>query len=283
MKNRRALERNGKVNSIFDILFLVPIFLGGILLLFVLFFFFVLIFYGNKTEVEWYGKDYYLQQEITMMGEEGYNLFYQIDGEKELLLPQVYGYQKKGTFIYFAAVQGYAVINLKDGTSDVIVRAKDIELIKNPVISYHTSLLMLDEDAQEILTSLPHKITAYFFDKDRAETVGDGRFQCMYLYDEHDRGSYSLEAYEPYVNSWHDTLLPFLNGYRVEKKTQIMYVTSSYGYAIVDGPSGTCRIYFTDPELAEKDYQKDIYVLNSFEDFTPEEQEMLRKVEKEGL
>ena len=142
---------------------------------------------------------------------------------------------------------------------------------------------MLDEDAQEILTSLPHKITAYFLDKDCAETVGDGRFQCMYLYDEHDRGSYSLEAYEPYVNSWHDTLLPFLNGYRVAKKTQMMYVTSSYGYAIVDGPSGTCRIYFTDPELAEKDYQKDIYVLNSFEDFTPEEQEMLRKVEKEGL
>ena len=249
----------------------------------ILIFLFGLILYWEHPNVEWYGKDYYLQQQVCGVWEKEHNLFYQINGEKELLLPQVYGYKKEGTFIYLAAVQGYAVINLKDGTADVIVRAKDIPQIKNPIISYHTSLLMLDESAQKILVGLPHRIIAYFFDKDRSKTVGDGRFQCMYLYDMEDNGSYSLEAYEPYINSWHDTLLPSLNSYRIEKKAQLMYATSPHGYAIVDGLSGTCRIYFTDPELAAKEYQKDIHVLDSFEDFTPEEQAMLRKVEEEGL
>ncbi|MCI8335643.1 MAG: hypothetical protein HFI72_00545 [Peptococcaceae bacterium] len=261
-----------------------PVVLLGIFFLsFILLGIFGLILYWDHPNVEWYGKDYYLQQQVCGVWEKEHNLFYQINGEKELLLPQVYGYKKDGSFVYIAAVQGYAVINLKDGTSDVIVRAKDIPQIKNPTISYHTSLLMLDESTQKILTSLPHRITAYFFDKDSNKTVGDGRFQCMYFYDEDSSGSYSLEAYKPYINSWYDTLLPHLNGYRMEKRTQIMYATSPHGYAIVDGPSGTCRVYFTDPELAEQDYQKDIYVLDSFEDFTPEEQELLRKVEEEGL
>ena len=64
---------------------------------------------------------------------------------------------------------------------------------------------------------------------------------------------------------------------------QKFYATAPQGYAIVDGLAGTCRVYFTDQELAEKEYQKDIYVLDSFEDFTPEEQEILRQVEKDGL
>ena len=64
---------------------------------------------------------------------------------------------------------------------------------------------------------------------------------------------------------------------------QEFYATSPYGYAIVDGLRGTCRVYFTNQELAGKEYQKDIYVLDSFEDFTPEEQEILRQVEKDGL
>ena len=73
-----------------------------------------------------------------------------------------------------------------------------------------------------------------------------------------------------------------LTGFQ-EKNNGRYYITSPQGYAIVDGPSGACRIYFTDPELAAKDYQKDIYVLDNFEDFTLEEQAMLRKVEQDGL
>lgn len=180
-------------------------------------------------------------------------------------------------------MSGYGVVNLKDGSAEIFLQSKQIEQIKSTFINYHDDLSFFDEEIQEKLVTLPHELIAYFWDKDRGETVGDGRFQCMYLYDMDDNGSYSLEAYGPYVNSWHDTLLPHLNGYCIEKKSQIMYVTSPQGYAIVDGPSGTCRIYFTDSELAEKDYQKDIYVLDSFEDFTPEEQEILRKVEQEGL
>ena len=238
---------------------------------------------SDKTEIIWYGRDYYLQQERAIMGDDAHNLFYRIDGEKVLLLPQVYGYRKDGTVIYFAAVPGYAVVNLKDGTADVFLLSKHIEPIEIAAIHYHSDFSFFDETTQANLLALPHEITAYYLNKDRAKTVGDGRFQCMYLYDMEDKGSYSLEVYGPYVDSWHDTLLPSLNSYRIEKKAQLMYATSSYGYAIVDGLSGTCRIYFTNPELAEKDYQKDIYVLDSFEDFTPEEQEMLRKVEEDGL
>lgn len=237
---------------------------------------------SDKTEVVWYGRDYYLQQDRSIMGEDAYNLFYQIDGEKVLLLPQVYGYKKEGSFVYIAAVQGYTVVSLKDGSADVFLQSKHIEQIKSTFITYYDEFSFFDKEIQEKLIALPHELIAYFSGFG-STTVGDGKFQCMYLYDMDDNGSYSLEAYGPYVNSWHDTLLPHLNGYRIEKKTQIMYATSFYGYAIVDGPSGTCRIYFTDSELAEKDYQKDIYVLDSFEDFTLEEQEILRKVEQEGL
>ncbi len=62
-----------------------------------------------------------------------------------------------------------------------------------------------------------------------------------------------------------------------------MYVTSPEGYAIVDGLSSTCRVYFTNSGLAGKDYHEDIQVLDSYEDFTPEEQGVLERVEKEGL
>ena len=62
-----------------------------------------------------------------------------------------------------------------------------------------------------------------------------------------------------------------------------MYVTSPDGYAIVDGLSSTCRVYFTNPDSAGKDYHEDIQVLESYEDFTPEEREILERVEKEGL
>ena len=62
-----------------------------------------------------------------------------------------------------------------------------------------------------------------------------------------------------------------------------MYVTSPNGYAIVDGLSSTCRVYFTNPDSAGKDYHEDIQVLGSYEDFTPEEREILERVEKEGL
>ena len=79
---------------------------------------------SDKTEVAWYGRDYYLQQEQAIMGDDAHNLFYRIEGEKVLILPQVYGYRKEGTFIYFAAVQGYAVVNLKDGTADVFFAIK---------------------------------------------------------------------------------------------------------------------------------------------------------------
>ena len=244
---------------------------------------FLIFFFQGHANIEWYDKQYYLQQEVSLFFESEYNLFFKIDEKKELVLSQVYGYEKVDDYVYFAAVGGYGIVDVTNNTADIILQSDAIIKIESSSIRYYDNLSYLDEAVQEKLVTLPHMLIAYFWDKDRAKTVGDGRFQFMRFYNEDDSSSYFLEAYGPYVNSWHDTLLPSLNGYRVEKKSQIMYATSPHGYAIVDGLAGTCRVYFTDPALAEKDYQKDIYVLDSFEDFTPEEQEILRKVEQEGL
>ena len=241
------------------------------------------ILYWEHSDVEWSAQGYYLQHDKFLLGEKEHSLFYKIDEKKELILPQVYGYEKEEDAVYFAAVHGYGFVNLKEGTLDIVLKSMDVPQIENATIFYHDDLSFFDEETQRKLTALPHTLIAYFWDKDRAKTVGDGRFQCMRFYGEDDSSSYLLEVYGTWIDSWHNTLLPSLNGFRIEKKSQMMYVTSSQGYAIVDGPHGTCRVYFTDQELAEKEYQKDIHVLDSFDDFTPEEQEMLRQVEKEGL
>lgn len=241
------------------------------------------ILYLEHSDVEWSADGYYLQHDKFLLGEREYCLFYKTNEKKELILSQVYGYEKVGDYAYFASISGYGIVNLKDGTADIVLQSENISQIEDVAITYHADLSFLDKTTQEKLVTLPHMLIAYFWDKDRAKTVGDGRFQFMRFYNEDDSSSYFLEAYGPYVNSWHDTLLPSLNGYRVEKKSQMMYVTSPHGYAIVDGLAGNCRVYFTNPALAEKDYQKDIYVLGTFEDFTLEEQEILRQVEQEGL
>ena len=238
---------------------------------------------SDKTEVAWYGRDYYLQQEQAIMGDDAHNLFYRIEGEKVLILPQVYGYRKEGTFIYFAAVQGYAVVNLKDGTADVFLQSKRVEQIESTFITYHDDLSFFDGETQEKLVALPHELIAYFSGFG-STTVGDGKFQFIFVEGRESNPSYyCLMVFGVGRYGQYDTLLSSLNGFRRNRKSQMMYATSPQGYAIVDGLAGTCRVYFTDQELAEKEYQKDIYVLDSFDDFTPEEQEMLRQVEKDGL
>ncbi len=238
---------------------------------------------GDKTDVEWYGRDCYLQQEITLMGAKGYHLYYKIDEEKKLILPQVYGYEKEGSFVYFASAHGYGMVNLTDGSSDIVLYEKDVPVVEAEAITYHASLWELERGDRLKLLRLPHKVNAYFFNKDKSETVGDGRFQCMFLADDEDVYHYSLEAYDLRIGGWHDTLLPSLNGCRINEKSQMMYVTSPHGCAVIDGLSGTCRVLLTNRDAAPPDYQKDIQVLDSFDQFTPEEQAILLEVEKEGF
>ena len=238
-----------------------------------------------SSKVEWHMGNYYLQYETDVGGKTGHHLLYKIDGEKVEILPHVYGYKSEGDYVYFASVQGYAVINQEDESIDIVLLAKNIPKVEAIPIQYYWSFDMFSVERQEILLSLSHKLLAYrvSWGKDGEYfPIADGRFQYSKFHYT-DGWTFSLWGYGLGGNyDVRDELLPRLNGYKVENGA-IFYATSPQGYAIVDGPSGTCRIYFTDSSLAEKDYQQDIYVLDSFEDFTPEEQEILCKVEQEGL
>ena len=256
---------------------LLPYILGGL--------FFLFFELSSHTEVEWHGKGYYLQYETTIGERTGHHLLLKIDGEKVEILPHVYGYEVEKDYVYFASSQGYGVINLENKEIDIILLSEDVSKVESAKVNYHSDFGEFPIAQQEKLLSIHRELLAYMVTwgpDGHCIPISDGRFQYenfAYI----DGRFFTLWTYGftgDYV--FREELLPRLNGY-ILKDNEILYATSPYGYAVVDGPRGTCRIYFTDPELAEKDYQKDIYVLESFEDFTPEEQEMLRKVEKEGL
>lgn len=238
-------------------------------------------------DVEWHSGAYYLQQTIDMGERSGNSLFYKVDDEKLEILPHVYGYEKQGFFIYLASAQGYGIVDLRDGTADIVLQSKHIPRFDVEKITYSDDLRFLSQEEQKKVLSLPHTINAYFIESSWRDgetfTVADGRFQYDYARVGEMKYHY-FQAYGLYGDFDRESrIFSDLTGYHVDNHVQIMYVTSPQGYAIVDGPSGTCRIYFTDPELAAKEYQKDIHVLDSFEEFTPEEQEILRKVEQDGL
>ena len=241
-----------------------------------------------KVEVAWYDKGYYLQQEVCFSDETGYGLYVSIMDELQLILPHVYGYEKEKNFIYIAANQGYGVINRKDRTADIVLFSEKIPKIDANTIRYYTDLSAFSVVQQEKLQMIPHELLTYEISsgKDGGDTpVGDGRFRYTYarVGEEKYRILYVYGLYGNFDEQ--DTLLDDVTGYSIEKTNgaETMYVTSSYGYAVVDGPSSTCRVYFTNPDLAGKDYQEDIRVLNSYEDFTPEERAILEEVERKGL
>ena len=240
-----------------------------------------------SEKILWHGKEFYLQYESYMGGNGGYHLLYQLNDEKVEVLPHVYGYEKGKDYIYLAAAEGYGVIDRRTGIAKIVRLSAKIPYLETEKIQYDDSLQLLDKEEWAKVTSLQHTLRAYYVsipwrDSD-TKTVGDGRFRYVYGWVGEHR-TYQLEGYGVYGNyEDSDVLLSELNGFVADESTQMMYVTSPQGYAIVDGLAGTCRVYFTDQELAEKEYQKDIYVLDSFDDFTPEEQEMLRQVEKDGL
>lgn len=256
---------------------LLPYILGGL--------FYLLFVLSSHTEVEWHGKGYYLQYETTIGERTGHHLLCKIEGEKVEILPHVYGCEVEKEHVYFASSQGYAVIHLKDKEVDVILLSEDIPKVASEKITYHTDFDEFSIEQQEKLLSIHRKLLAYMvtWGKDgQCIPIGDGRFQYSKI---HYSDGYLLSLWVYGLRKDYDIrseLLTHLNGYFMADN-EIFYATSPYGYAIVDGSSGTCRIYFTNPESSEKEYQKDIHVLDSFEDFTPEEQEMLHKVEQEGL
>ena len=258
-------------------MFLLPYILGGL--------FYLLFALSSQVEIEWHGKGYYLQYESTIGERTGHHLLCQVGGERVEILPHVYGYAVEKGQVYFASSQGYAVVHLKSKEIDIILLSEDIPKVESEKITYHSDFSEFSVIEQEKLLSIPRELVAYMVTwgpDGYCIPIGDGRFQYenfSYI----DGRFFTLWTYGFTGDyDFREELLPRLNGYLLTDN-EIFYATSSQGYAIVDGPSGTCRIYFTDPELAEKDYQKDIYVLDSFEEFSLEEQEILRRVEREGL
>lgn len=241
----------------------------------------------ERADVEWHYNGYYLQQMTTMGAQTGNALLYKVGGEEVEILPHVYGYEKNDDFVYLAAAEGYGVINLRSENANIVLLSEYIPQVNIGNIRYGDSLQFLLEEEQRKVISLPHIINAYSVGGSWRDgetfTIGDGRFQYDYARVGETKYHY-FQVHGLYGDFDRESrLFDNLTGYCANENTQTMYATSPQGYAIVDGPSGTCRIYFTDSELAEKDYQKDIYVLDSFEDFTPEEQAILRRVEQEGL
>ena len=238
-------------------------------------------------DVEWHYKDYYLQQMTAMGDQTGNALFYQVGSEKVEILPHVYGYEKKDGLVYLAAAEGYGVIDLQAGTAKVMLLSEHIPQVAITKITYEDDLHFLSIAEQKRISSLPHITNAYFVESSWRDgetfTIGDGRFQYDYARVGETKYHY-FQVHGLYGDfDCESRLFDDLTGFQIDERVAMMYVTSPHGYAIVDGLRGTCRVYFTDPVLAEKEYQKDIYVLDSFEDFTPEEQEILRQVEKDGL
>ncbi len=244
----------------------------------------------STLEVEWHNNEYWLQQEVLFVQDGGYHLYFDEGEEKQIILPHVYHYEKRKKIVYFAAAEGYAMINSKTGIADVVLLSKNISPIYTDKIRYHDNWQMISAGQRELLLSLPHTLLAYMYSPEIGDgdscTIGDGRFQYNY-------SRYSEEHIERNLKVWglygdfdeQDNLLSDVNGYKVFEngEGEIMYVTSPEGYAIVDGLSSTCRVYFTNSDLVDEDYHEDIQVLDSYEDFTPEEQDILERVEKEGL
>ena len=131
-------------------------------------------------------------------------------------------------------------------------------------------------------------MNAYFYNAGWTDSyavkIGDGRFQYKYVQHSSEYIERRLEVYGLHGNfDGQNTLLEDVTGLHIEEKSQMMYVTSPHGYAVIDGLSGTCRVLLTNRDAAPPDYQKDIQVLDSFDQFTPEEQAILLEVEKEGF
>ena len=243
------------------------------------------LFAPAHSKVEWHQGAYYLQYETDISVDTGYHLLYKIDDEKKEILPHVRGYKKDAGFVYFVATQGYAVVQLKDKTVNLVLLSEDIPKVKSEKIQYFSDLSFLSESQQEKLKNVPLNLRAFQISsgKDGKDMpIGDGRFQYAVFHTKDGLCVY-LNAYGLYGDyEYKSSLLSEITGYCMDS-AQKFYTTAPQGYAIVDGLAGTCRVYFTDPELAEKEYQKDIYVLERFEDFSPDEQEILLQVEKAGL
>ena len=233
-----------------------------------------------ETEVVWHSGQYSLQYEHDVATTWGHYLSYDLNGEQLKILPHVYNYQETDDYIYVAATEGYGIIDISGNTADVVLLSDHIPKRNVPNIRYHDSINVFNFKHQKHLTEMGHVLLAYeicVWSDGHDTPIGDGRFQGSFF------NSPYLKVYGLYGNyESEDWLLDDLTGFQRDDNGKY-YVPSPQGYAIVDGPSGTCRVYFTDPALAEKEYQKDIYVLDSFDDFTPEEQEKLLQVEKEGL
>ena len=242
----------------------------------------------SYTKTEWYGRGYYLEKSFgPMVFTDGYHLYMEDAGEKVRLLPHVYNYKKKGSFMYFAAGGGYGIIDLRDGMARIVFTSDYVRLIESEKIVYLENLSDFSEEEQNILTGFEHKLICYLAGPEGmdtvVETVGDNRF----FYERShwpNITTHELMGFGLYGDFDQDEiLLKEVTGYLLERKQDKLYVTSTQGYAIIDGPSGICRIYFTDEDLKEKAYEESIQVLEAYEDFTPEERRILEQVEDRGL
>ena len=82
-------------------------------------------------------------------------------------------------------------------------------------------------------------------------------------------------------------LLKDIAGYTFEDDK--LYAAGEEGYAVADKAPGTCRLYITKPEVFHASHtfgqagrvveHENIQYLNSFSDFSDEEQEILKKLE----
>lgn len=244
-----------------------------------------------KTQVEWHSGSFYIEHESDIAGQTGNHLVYRINKEeKQELLPHVYGFERDGDFVYIGATQGYAVINRIEGTADIILLEPYLSQIKKVTrenIRYRDDFDIFSEKQMLKIAGVSRILPAYptsWWTDGGEVAIGDGRFQCAQYctsgFLQFDLIGYGLLSGDSLHKD--SVLLADLTGCS-DKYYSKFYAASPHGYAIVDKKASNCRVYFIEKELGEKDYDSAVQVLDSFDQFTPEEQAILLEVEKKGL
>ena len=230
-----------------------------------------------------YGR--YLLQKVDEEGKKEYPWklivagSYDYDGnfvwkEPEVAMTGIYGYCTEGDYTYIASDFGYARLHEPTSYLEILFLNGSQEKVDHPDVRFLSDTSSFTAEELAIFKSIPREYLAYKVKN--AVYVGHGRFQVK-------KNPVKLQVYGLYGEfSRKSTLLSNITGYSITSANKL-YVTSRRGYAIIDGPSGICRVYFTDEGLKDKAYEASIQVLEAYEDFSPTERVILEQVEDSGL
>lgn len=115
--------------------------------------------------------------------------------------------------------------------------------------------------------------------KDTTAILGDGKYKIFNI--PSDRGSVAMNTWvSDYVSQ--EEIMSGAEKYR--QVDNIAYITGREGFCVINTDTNLCKLYLYDMSDSPVRHTKivndnDIVYLESFDDFTPEEQEQLKKTE----